>query len=257
MHSAIYEGRVTHVRRSPVEHAFRVPLFMMYLDLAELDDVFRGRWLWSTRRPAPARFRRADYLGDPAVPLDRAVRDLVLAETGIRVDGPVRMLTQLRYYGYVQNPVTFYYCHDRAERLCAVVSEITNTPWGERHRYVSVASPGASGVRARFDKAFHVSPFIGMDVRYDWRFTTPGNRLGAHMTLDEPGADRFFSATLALLRRPITGRSLARVLVRYPWMSVRIVAGIYWHALRLWWKRCPFHAHPSSSSATPRSSSRG
>ena len=129
MHSAIYHGSLRHRRFAPRPHVFGYPLFMVYLDLAELDTVFKGHWLWSTRRAAPARFVRADHLGDPAQPLDQAVRDLVESRGGQRPLGPIRLLTHLRYFGYAFNPVSFYYCFDAAgERVECIVAEVNNTP---------------------------------------------------------------------------------------------------------------------------------
>ncbi|MCA9295145.1 MAG: DUF1365 domain-containing protein, partial [Phycisphaerales bacterium] len=164
MKSCMYEGWVRHRRRSTPEHAFRYRMFMMWLDLGELDDVFRGRWLWSTRRPALAWFRRADYLGDPARPLDEAVRDLVQDRTGRRPVGPIRLLTHLRYFGYIMNPVSFYYCWSEDEsRVETIVADVTNTPWNERHAYVldgGMNSGDLQHQRFRFNKEFHVSPFM-------------------------------------------------------------------------------------------------
>lgn len=256
MHSAIYTGWVSHRRFTPRPHAFEYRLFMAYLDLAELDAAFRGRWLWSARRPAPAWFRRADYLGDPTVPLDAAVRERVLAETGRRPAGPVRMLTHLRYFGLCFNPVTFYYCFDPAgERVEAILAEITNTPWHERHAYVLDCAAQAGPRRAwrfHFGKRFHVSPFMPMALDYDWRFTQPGDTLGVHMVNRRAGVE-VFDATLALERRPITGASLARALASFPPMALKVVGGIYWQALRLWLKGMPFHPHPR----TPRNGGPG
>lgn len=248
MHSALYFGRVRHRRFAPHAHSFQYRLFMVYLDLAELDQVFAGRWFWSTRRLALARFKRADYLGDPALPLDEAVRQHVAQATGRRPSGPIRMLTHLRYFGHVFNPVTFYYVHDEADtRVETIVAEITNTPWNERHRYV-LTQDGTEAVpatvhRHRFAKAFHVSPFMPMDQHYDWRFSTPGPTLSVHMENTRAG-QTVFDATLALTHCRITGASLARALLLYPLMSTRVVAAIYWQALRLWFKRTPFHTHP-------------
>jgi DUF1365 family protein len=251
MHSALYTGLLRHRRFAPRAHTFSYRLFMLYVDLAELDQVFRGRWLWSARRPALAWLRRADYLGDAAIPLDTAVRDRVAERTGVRPAGPIRMLTHLRYFGVGFNPVTFYYCFDAADtRVESIVAEITNTPWNERHAYVladAVAHPDPRVLRYRFAKAFHVSPFMPMAMHYDWHFGTPGERLAVNMQNFEHGA-RVFDASLDLARREIAAGSLARALVAFPCMTASVLAGIYTQALRLWLKRIPFHAHPSRTS---------
>ena len=143
MHSALYEGWVRHRRHRPVAHEFRFPLCMVYLDLDELPELFRDSWLWSAERPALAWFRRADHLGPPDAPLAQCVRDRVAAITGRRPAGPVRLLTHLRYAGFAMNPVSFYYCFDAGgERLEAVLAEVTNTPWRERHPIL--AAPGVA-----------------------------------------------------------------------------------------------------------------
>jgi len=246
VNSCIYHGTIRHRRVGPTAHEFRYPLFMMYLDLAELPTLFDKRWLWSARRPAPAWFRRADYLGDAAVPLETAVRDVAEQKTGVRPTGPIRLLTHLRYFGFVMNPVSFYYCFDASgTRVETIVTEITNTPWKERHTYVFRARDEAEGNRlqAQFAKEFHVSPFFEMEHQYDWRFSPPGEALGVHMINARRG-DRVFDATLSLRREAITGGSLARTLARHPFMTASVALGIYWQALRLWFKRTPFHTHP-------------
>jgi DUF1365 family protein len=258
MKSCIYEGWVRHRRSSPVEHHFRYSMFQLYLDLSELDDVFRGRWFWSTRRFAPAWFRRADHLGDPAESLDSAVRRLVEQATGVAPAGPIRLLTHLRYFGYCMNPVSFYYCFDEADsRVDCIVAEVHNTPWGERHCYVLSERDNQADGPAKlfpFRKQFHVSPFMAMDLDYQWRFTEPGRTLSVHMESFRHAA-RLFDATLTLDRRPISGAGLARLLVAYPLMSFKVIGAIYWQALKLWWKRCPFHPHPRHGAAPEGTSS--
>lgn len=254
MHSALYTGRLSHHRRRPVSHAFDYPLCYAWLDLAELDEVFRGRWLWSTRRPALAWLRRADYLGDAAVPLDTALRDRVEVETGRRPAGPVRLLTQLRTWGHCFNPVSFYYCYRRdGETLDCILAEITNTPWKERHSYVLPTDDATRHGRAlhfRFDKRFHVSPFLPMQRRYDWRFQTPDDHLRVHMDVNHDGG-RDFDATLMLAREPISRSALHRALWRYPLMTLQVVAAIHWHAFIIWCKQNPVYDHPGKSKAAP------
>jgi DUF1365 family protein len=244
--SCAYEGWVGHRRCGPVEHELRYPVFMIYLDLAELDTVFHRMPLWSTSRAALASFRRTDHLGDPAEPLDQSIRTLVAARTGTRPSGPIRLLTNLRYLGHCFNPVSFYYCFaPDGQRLEAVVAEVTNTPWGERHAYVMEADPTqpAGGVlKGRMAKEFHVSPFMGMDHTYDWRLTDPAEKLIVQIDSERDGVHAF-DATLSLDRRPIT----TRLLLRYPAMTLRVVAQIYIHAVRLRLKHAKYFPNPTGA----------
>ena len=250
MQSCIFKGQVSHVRQTPLRHAFTYRVFMAYLDLGELDSVFAGRWFWSTRRMALARFRREDHVGDPATPLDECVRDLVAEECGRRPAGPVRLLTNLSMFGYCINPISIYYCFgEDGETVEAVVAEVTNTPWGERCIYVLPASanlgdPGT--MRFRNDKEMHVSPFMEMQLRYDWLLTPPDQSLTARIGVSQSN-DRFFNATLLLRREEINGRTLAMTLARYPFMTARVFLAIYWQALKLWWRGCPVQPHPDKN----------
>lgn len=248
--SAVYEGVVQHRRLVPHPHVFHYPMAQLYLDLDEIDQVFERHRCWSVERANLAQFRRGDYLGDPRVPLAEAVRRVVEQATGEWLTGPIRMLTHLRYFGYIFNPVTFYYCYAADGRaLAAIVAEITNTPWKERHAYVLPIEDATRQGRAlvwEFAKTFHVSPFMPMDCEYAWRFTTPGENLHVHMDVTRHG-QREFDAHLRMIRRPLCKRTLARVLWRYPVMTLQVMGAIHWQAWRLWLKRTPVYDHPHLS----------
>lgn len=249
MNSCIYAGTVRHTRRTPVVHDFTRRLFMLLVDLDEVDQLFARRWLWSATRPAPARFDRRDYPGDPATPLADWVRDLVEQRAGERPGGPVRLLTHLRWWGKWFNPISIYYCYaEDAVTLRFAVAEVTNTPWRERTHYVLDARDGARVHRGAMEKDLHVSPFLPMDMRYEWRLTAPGRALGAHFDVLRDG-QVVLDVGLAMRRRPLTRASMARLLVSHPPMSWAVLAGIYGNAFRLWRKGVPYHPRPSRDAA--------
>ncbi|MFW5839651.1 MAG: DUF1365 domain-containing protein [Planctomycetota bacterium] len=247
LNSAIYSGHIQHRRFAPVRNAFRYPLYMMYLDLSELDDVFAMHPLYSRDRANAASLQRRDHFGADAPRLDQAVRDLVAESGAARPSGPIRLLTHLRYWGHCFNPVSFYYCFDRAgEQIETIVAEVSNTPWHERYCYVLPAGPAhrrGPWLRFGLDKRFDVSPFMSMDQQYDWRFRPPGATLGVYMQNFQDGR-RLFDAKLTLRRRELTRSSMTAALVRYPLMTVKVVAAIHFQALRLFRKGAPFYVHP-------------
>jgi len=239
--SAVYEGWIRHRRFRPVEHSFRYRLFLPYLDLDELPELLDPFPLWAARGPAPARFDRADFMGDPRRPLAECARDEVETATGTRPGGPVRLLANLRYLGHAFNPVSFYYCFDeRDERVEAVVADVNSIPWGERRAYVLGRGESDSPVlRREMAKAMHVSPLMGMDHTYSFRAAEPGETISVHISSDD-----VFDATLSLRRREMSRALLARMLLRYPAMSLQVVAKIYAQALRLRLKGASSFPHP-------------
>lgn len=254
--SGLYIGTVAHQRFLPKRHGFRYRVFMMYLDLDELPGLFKGFKFWSYLTANIASFKREDYYGDPTKSLKNEIATLVEEATGQPLHGPIRLLTNMRYFGHCFNPVSFYYCYESdGETLQAIVSHITNTPWGEDFAYVhdcraeqrmGVTKLGEVSI-FRFDKQFHVSPFIPLDVQYEWTFKSEVSKRIIHMKNYRNGL-QIFNATLILTRQEITQQTLNKVLMTYPLMTVKVITAIYWNALLLWFKRVPFYSHPSQKS---------
>ena len=252
--SAIYQGGLRHRRYQPFAHEFFYRLFMMYLDLEEIDHLFRDRWLWSDNGFAPAWFRRSDHIGDPEKSLSETLRDRVEEKSGARPEGPIRVLTHLRYFGYCFNPVSFFYLFDpHDDEITWLLPEVHNTPWGDRHLYLLPTSDARDVEKGKcftFDKTFHVSPFLpNEDVSYRLTFQPPDENLSVHMDSVKEG-EVLFDATLNLQKREIEEYGLNTVLWKYPLMTIKVIASIYWEAWRIWWKGGSYHPHPPAGKLT-------
>jgi DUF1365 family protein len=251
--SAIYTGKVRHRRFSPKHHAFEYDVFMMYLDTREVETIFSLSKFWSLKKFAPVQFKRCDFhidkknIGKSTLPcVDESVRNSIQSEIGVRPTGPIRMLVNLRYWGFNINPLSTYYCFDDAgENVIAILAEVHNTPWNERHAYVLAGDNFSKKQKINFAKEFHVSPFNPTAMDYHWNSTTPGATLALHLENWQDDT-KVMDATMTLTREAITARSMNKILIRFPWMTVKVVSAIYWQALKLWWKGVPIFNHPES-----------
>jgi DUF1365 family protein len=233
----LFVGTLRHRRFTPVPHAFTYPLFMALLDIDRVPELMKRSRFTSHNRWNWASFDDRDHFGDPSRPLrERLTTDA--ARHGIELpEGPVFLLTHLRYLGYAFNPVSFFYCFDRAQELRLVLAEVSNT-FGGTHNYWLQPDPAARTFRSAAAKSLYVSPFMPVDLDYAFAFTTPASRLVAHMQTSRAGAVGF-DATLSLERRAWNAAELRRVLMRYPAMTTNVIAQIHWQALKLWWKGVP------------------
>lgn len=235
--SGLFVGTLRHRRFAPIAHAFTYPLFMALLDIDRLPELMRVSWLTAYNRANWASFHDRDHLGDPA----RTMRERLAADAarhGLELPGGrIFLLTHLRYLGFVFNPVSFFYCLDTDGQLALVLAEVNNT-FGGAHNYWLQRRDGSRRFRAAASKALYVSPFMPADLDYTFAFTPPADRLVAHMETVEDGVVGF-DATLSLERRPWAANDIRRALVSHPAMTARVVAGIHWQALRLWWKGVP------------------
>ncbi len=277
--SCLYEGVIRHRRRTPAKNSFKFSAFMFYLDLDELDDVFNGGWFWSNRRFSYASFRRCDHLKE--FPAERDLKtcvEEVLVDNGVDAElGKVCLLTQLRYCGFRMNPISLYYCFGKSDqRLIAVIAEVNNTPWDEQHVYVipdhecksaevSGSSTHLAGTAVaserrtlekrqrsikteKLNKSFHVSPFMHCDMHYRMIYSLPEEKIGVKMENFDAGK-KIFDVSMVMQRKPITKLRLFWMSAKYPVYSLKVFAGIYFQALKLYLKKVPFHPHPKRQSS--------
>jgi uncharacterized protein len=247
MKSALYVGNVRHRRFAPKVHNFRYSLLLFYIDLSEVDRVFRFPFLCSIKSPSLIGFNRKNYLGDPSKSIRESVSSLIQERLGKELFGPVRLLTQVSYFGVCFNPVSFYYCFDQSDtRVEYIIAEITNTPWLERHAYVFETDPGSTQDQFDFTKEFHVSPFLPMGMDYRWRFGPPKQFLNVHMENRAPGHQEVvFDATMTMSRKEFSYLRTPLVLLSFPLLTLKSIVAIYFQALVLKLKNVPFYPHPS------------
>ena len=243
----LYDGYITHRRFTPFNHSFTYPIFLAYIDLSRINNIFRKSFFWNVDKSAIVSFNRSDYHGDPSLDLDESVRDTIFNKTGKKPKGAIRLLTHLRYFGYCFNPVSFYYCFDESDTFVEVIlAEVTNTPWKERYAYVidtKLDNSKNSNLVAKLKKKLHVSPFWGMNHQYEWLFTEPNQDLFVNMKNFKDG-QKVFDATLKLNRKSFSKLRLIRFIFQFPFITLIIVFRIHWQAMKLWFKKAPFFIHP-------------
>lgn len=244
MHSAIYQGTLRHRRFHPKGHEFTYRSTLFYLDLDELPHLFNGVRGWSYGGKTLGQCRRADYIGDAQTELKEAVRTEVMRQAGFCPQGAIRMLTNLRMWGFCFNPVTLYYVFEpAADKPSVILAQVNNTPWNERHTYlIPCDASGKTGTA--FPKQFHVSPFNPLDMDYRWVSTAPGEQLVVHM---ENHRDNIchMDATLTLEYNPWSAQHLQRLLWQQPWLTLKVPLMIYWQAVKLFLKGVPVYTHAS------------
>lgn len=243
MKSGLYEGWVSHQRHAVgftggVKHGFRYRTTMPLLYLSEMDEVMRLHPLASATRSRPWHFRRRDYTGAVEESLEETIKKLVETRLGFRPSGDVAMLAHVRTWGWLFNPIAVFYCWDASgDDLEAIVLEVRNTPWHERTIYVLAPGP------QRFAKEMHVSPFLPMELDYEFTAPAPEEKLTVHLG-NRRGDERVFDATLSLRRRELSRQSLRRLILGHPFNTIKVSTAIYWQALLLWLRRATFFSHP-------------
>ncbi len=235
---------IRHQRFQPAKNFFSYWLALFYLDLSEVDRLFEKKNLSALLLT----FKRKNYLGPSDRSLDQAVRERCEKELGFRPRGPIRILTQLSYFGFCFNPVSFYYCFDESGvKVEAILAEITNTPWKERHVYALKPQSSDAVQEFAFDKTFHVSPFMPMEINYRWFFGKPEEKLFIHMENYKHGDPaKVFDATLTLQRTPFSHRAAWITFLKFPFLTFKTVILIHWQAFKLVLKKVPIYTHPKN-----------
>ena len=217
---------------------------MTYFDISKVESLLPDSFLFKVNKPALVSYYRSDYHGDTKLTLDESVRKTVKEQTGRNLEGPIRLLTHLRYFGYCFNPVSFYYCFDKSDKkLEMIMAEVTNTPWNERHCYFITAKKNKS-FRQGLKKQFHVSPFWDMEHDYDWYFSDVSDTISVNM-INYKDEKKVFDATLSLsVSKKLTNLNLFLSVLRFPFSTLMVYLRIHYQAFKLWVKGATFYDHP-------------
>jgi uncharacterized protein len=244
--SAIYECEVMHHRLKPREHRFQYNVFYLWLDLDVIDGLAKRLRFFSRNRFNLFSFHDSDHMdygaGDVKANVLRFLRESGVDTTPI---ASIRLLTFPRVFGYIFNPVCFYYAFDASGTPLCAVAEVTNT-FHEQKPYVLRENEEGKRFRLITPKHFYVSPFFGLEVSFDFKLPVPGDHLEIHID-DREAGERVLLTKLSGKRRELTDGALMACAVKYPLLTLRVIFLIHWHAFRLWMKRIPFHrknAHP-------------
>lgn len=241
----LYPGKVMHQRLNPFGHRFSYSVFSLLVDIDRLDALAGLTRLLSVNRPGLLSFHERDHVEEKGETL-RTFADRLLARAGLPTPAArILLLAYPRMFGYVFNPISTYFAYDADGRLIAIIYAVRNT-FGERHSYVAPVLAGEAspaGIRQTRTKIFHVSPFMDMGLRYHFRILPPGKtvRVRIHETA---GEEPMLAATFHGDAAALTDATLARCLLRFPFMTLKVMAGIHWEALKLWLKGARFRTSP-------------
>lgn len=239
--SSVYVGNIQHRRFTPKKHHFSYRLYMLALNVDSLTEAFQGSCLIGKEWWRPIRFVEKDYLASEPGTLKQRINQKVLALGGTEVISQVVMLVQARCFGMYFSPANFYFCYDSDGQCRYMLTEVSNTPWNQRHYYLV----DLNGIKVN-EKMFHVSPFMDLNMQYHWQVKPPrsdSKNMLVHIEnrrIENDSSSKIFDAHLRLTQRPLSAKSLLKVWCQLPIMSVSIVMGIYWQAFMLFLKKIPF-----------------
>jgi DUF1365 family protein len=245
LQSALFPGHVTHARLTPKVHKLAYRIYSLLIDLDELDELDRRLSWFSVDRFNLFSFYRRDR-GDRSGSDLRVQVEHSMRAAGVEPDGgPIRLLTMPRLLGWAFNPLSVFFCYDRSGQLKAILWEVDNT-FGERHGYmIPVEDEIGGAIVQHCDKVFHVSPFMDMDLRYTFHVSPPTNKLAIRIdTFDDKGL--VLTARHVARRVELSDRALLKAFIAIPFLTLRVIGGIHWEALKIWLKGIRLREHPRS-----------